>query len=149
MNRHTLPLTLVAGLLVAAAGCSAPKEDAKKDKGLELTIVFKDNGQGGCVGTVSDAAPKAQRKQWIYWGLQNQTCANWQADKVSLAFDDDFVNTKNKGVENGTQTIRAQVSKDKKDAPDGAHKYTINYDSKAGGDPEVDVSGDCSTCNIP
>jgi hypothetical protein len=144
---HRKCLAVIGAIIVAGTACSNTRQEAACGKpAVDLSITFKDDGQGGCVGTVDHDSIMGQRKEWIYWGLQGDACSGFTVDKVKITFADNFVETKEGHVVNGTQTIAAKISKNPTNAPNGKHGYTISYGDKQSGDPDVDVMGDCTTC---
>jgi hypothetical protein len=148
-NGHTVKLLLAAAMLPVLCGCSTRTPEQTSDKKKpesDLTITFRDDAAGGCSATVDPLKASGRRSEWVYWGVNNSGCSTFNLDMVTLEFDDNVVKTKEARPVNGTATIAARISPDPKDAPDGAHMYSVYLNDKKAGDPEIDVAGDCPGC---
>lgn len=134
-----------------ATPAAAPGGGATPPQTINVGLHFDENANGMCTGALgsqSQYSAKVRRGWKIHWAITND-CATFDYTKACAEF------TSTDKVLNGgshqcgkasSMAIDAVVTSVPGDAPDNStHLYSIRYDARAGGDPEIVVL--CDTCD--
>jgi len=143
-----------------AASTATPPAAARPPappNGIAIPVTFN-LVNGTCIGSLDNGFQYMQKikrsktgmDHHLYWQIANNNCTAFDFTKACVD-----LGTTDKLLANGTthlcsnpgnNLIDGVVTKSMSDAPDNSsHLYSIRYDGKAGGDPEIDIA--CDGCS--